>query len=135
MRKRKQTKKQISPKGIGGWIILPIIGLFVSIFLLLLDISASLEYLSASLVQAAILLDVILLGLVVYSLILIFKKSKSAPKIFIIFLWVNFAVAFFTWAIVQDEDSPVNLFRVAIASLIWTAYFKKSKRVKNTFVK
>ena len=66
--------------------------------------------------------------------ICIFKKSKHASKIIIIYLG---AIVFMTGYMVMLDLTTAgygSLLKDIIVSSIWTTYFLKSKRVKNTLV-
>jgi hypothetical protein len=119
MAKRRTTKKEIEPKGIGGWLILPIIGIFLTILLNLFDLGNLYS-------EGYLILSLIAIGFIVFSIILlvsIFKEKKLARNLGIIFyaiaLGVNILSFNFPWA---------------IGNLIWLLYFVNSKRVKNTFI-
>ena len=76
-----EKKKEKKIEGNGGWLIFPIIGLFVTIFILLEDISwATSNYHMDSFIIFLICIDLILIVLAVVCLFLIFNKSKHTKK-------------------------------------------------------
>ncbi len=120
-------------KGIGGWLILPIIGLFLSIFFILYDLlSTNSQYQFNAYIGILSSIDVGLLIFTVTCLILIFNKKKSAPK-FVIAFYITNIILQGTVAFLINDYSGVT--RTVIAGAIWIPYFIKSERVKNTFVK
>ncbi len=123
------------PKGIGGWLILPTIGLFIAaIVWVFVFIISGLFFLSgeAEVYDLMMLLMApVLAGLSIFSLFLEFKKKKEFPKWIIVTLWVG-VVSTILLSIVDGDYS--DNFSVITGSIIWTWYFSVSKRVKNTFI-
>ncbi len=158
------TSTTEEPKGLGGWLILPALGLIVLPirigFMLYSDFlpifqegywevltdpaSESYHHLWAPLIIVEtigngffILFDLVLI-------FLFFTKSHRFPLLFIIFLASNllFVVGDFFMADLipaiaeqEDEDSFKEMTRSIVNTAIWIPYFLVSKRVKNTFVK
>jgi len=129
--------KQISNRkkrleGIGGWLIIPTISLFLTacIFVVLtiiigISISSNIDLL-------LFLLSIAVTGISIYTLILEFKKSKYFPRWFIIFLWFGvFAVIIMS----LTNGDYAGIFSSIIGAGLWTWYTNVSKRIKNTFVK
>ncbi|MAG79073.1 hypothetical protein CMI40_01720 [Candidatus Pacearchaeota archaeon] len=119
-------------KGIGGWLILPTIGLLLGIllysFLTILyaiDISSSFDVL-------LVLLLGVSTGITFYTLRLEFKESKRFPRWYIFYLWFGLFVAIM---ISFGDVDYTSISSSIIFAVIWTWYIKVSKRVKNTFVK
>jgi len=103
----KKCEKRYS--GIGGWLILPIIGLFFNIISLLI---IELNIIS--------ILIIILWGTTLY---FIFQKRRIARTLGIFSYAVPLLIFIFT-----EEYTSV------LGSFIWMLYFIESKRVKNTFI-
>jgi len=123
-----------NPKGIGGWLILPTIGLFLSIiiYLILAVIEIAVVFLGAGTGWDIIYLltSAGMFGLVVYTLVLEFKKKKEFPKWAIILTALGVVVTI----IFSIEDSDyTGLVQSIVFAAIWIGYFLQSKRVKNTF--
>jgi hypothetical protein len=157
------VKPDSGPEGLGGWLILVCIGLFVSagrilfqlhqtfvpIFLdgtwLLLTTPASENYhpLWMPLLLFEIAWNVCSFLLVIYLIGLFFKKSSRFPAIYIVLLslgapFILVDAWLLTWILpdepMLDPDSAKELFRSIVGLLIWVPYMVVSKRVKNTFV-
>tara|TARA_Y100000034_G_C6877323_1_gene401451 strand:- start:146 stop:523 length:378 start_codon:yes stop_codon:yes gene_type:complete len=118
-------------KGIGGWLIIPTIGLLLSIlaygiFTILdaFEISSSMDFLLVLLMGA-------FTGIIFYTLRLEFKESKRFPKWYIFYLWLGILMGI----IISLEDIDyISISSSVFFAVIWTWYIKVSKRVKNTFV-
>ena len=123
-------------EGIGGWLILPTIGLFLGagIWLFNFFIWGLLLFSEESGLYELIifLTSAIIAFLAIYSLVLEFKKKKEFPKWAIATLWAG-VVAIILLSVLDRDYSDV--FGAIIGSVIWTWYFNVSVRVKNTFVK
>lgn len=128
-----KSKNYKKLEGIGGWMVLPIINFCLNIIFLGYDFVYALTsgYVMEPLMMGAIVLDIILISLFSYTLFLLFNKDKKTPLFAIISLWSTVAVGFIFFLIIEDPQFIPNI----IFAIVWTAYFKKSKRVKNTFVK
>ena len=123
-------------EGVGGWLILPTIGLFLGagIWLFNFVIWGLLLFSEESGLYELIvfLTSAIIAFLAIYSLVLEFKKKKEFPKWAITTLWVG-VVATILLSVLDGDYSDV--FGTTIGAIIWTWYFNVSVRVKNTFVK
>lgn len=120
-------------KGLGGWLILPIIGLFISIPVLLYDLlSTNALYEFDFYIGLLSLLDIILLAWVIIALFSIFNKKRYAPQIMISFYIANIVIQLVI-AFLIDDYSGVAV--PIIGGAIWIPYFIYSERVKNTFIK
>lgn len=120
-------------KGIGGWLIFPIIGLFLSILILLYDLlSTNVLYEFNFYIGLLSFLDIILLIWVVMALVSIFNKKKYAPQIIISLYIANIMLQIVIAFLIEDFGGIIV---PIIAGAIWIPYFIVSERVKNTFVK
>ena len=149
-----------APNGIGGWLILPMLGLFGSIIIELIDLSSSGDIIASTSSMnagqsATIAIEYFLriaLGLVfpIYLLVLMFNKRARFPQRYIVWLVASaiFAVAdillayaafsaVFDSGQVQLFDSSTirGLLSAAVGLCVWLPYMLASVRVKNTFVK
>jgi len=124
---KKSSKSKEKLRGLGGWLILPIIGLCGSLIVFLYDFSltfeTSFDYLS--------LWDLALIVLIIICLIAIFNKKEYAPKLMISFYIALILNGLLAAILLEDYTSLVQS---SIASLIWISYFNVSERVKNTLV-
>ena len=152
-----------SPKGVGGWLILVILGLVISpirighflatthwpIFRdgawseLTTAGTAAYHHLWAPLLIFEIVGNVGSIVLAIVTLVFLFKKSRYTPRLAISwFAWmagfvlVDFFVADLIPAVAaqSDPDSIKELVRSLASAGIWIPYFLVSKRVKATFV-
>ena len=140
-----KEKKELT--GIGGWLVLPAIGLVVTPFAAILFIIIDLEAMEEmpryqNLFASEIFFNVIIALFAVVTAFLFFSKNKMTPKVVIAFLVTNMALMLIeTVMIVQefgsrvDSEAYTDLIRAVVAAAIWIPYFINSKRVQNTFVK
>jgi len=152
-------------QGIGGWLLVYLIFLCISILSKLSSLSQIGNYISY---PGFYIGGVVLLIFSILTLIYIMNKSKRTPTLVISFLWANVIIIFvealyitnnldlYLDVVLKDalvkatQNQPLlmetfkstfvfTLFLttvlLAVWALIWTLYFTKSKRVKNTFVK
>lgn len=137
------------PEGIGGWLILPAIGLIggpianatniirlhrlKALYNLFGDLPSSIK--SAIMWQTLILLVFICFQICVA--VLFFRKKRIAPGAFITLLIGNLIVSFICAAWTSDVfNIPFKVGGVVgavVYSAVWIPYFLLSKRVKNTF--
>lgn len=151
-------------KGIGGWLILPVIGLivlplrlayslmtdFLPIFqqgyweLLTVPGTDAYHPLWGPLLTFEIVGNVFFIVFALVLLYLVFTKHPRTPGLFIAFLATNLAFVtgdFFAANLIpavaaqDDAESVKELARTAIGAMIWIPYFLKSERVRNTFAK
>lgn len=132
------ARKEVKPNGLGGWFILIIVYLVIIIAKHIIYLTTQSNLFATTYTLANSLLLLLVAILMLFSLILIFRKSKLTIK-FNIYSFVFFAVAVsimniwyylitYRFAI---KDWVTNL----IIDLVIIIYFYKSKRVKNTFIK
>ena len=151
-------------RGLGGWLILPAIGLFalpirgaISLINDFLPIfqkgyweiltrpgSGAYHSLWAPLLIFEIAGNSFFIIFNVVLLFLFFKKSYRFPALFIAFIILNLCFLVGDYFFVNlipsvagksDPGTFKELARAMIAAIIWIPYFLVSKRVKNTFVK
>ena len=146
------TREQQEVKsGIGGWLILPAIGLVLNpIFLVIYTLHTIIWALSGEFqVQlvahpglgawtfARILVSIALLGFVGVAAYLFFSKRSAAPRcmiaLLLTFLGQGVIFTILDFAIGLDPEIAHNLIAPAFACAIWIPYFRVSKRVKATF--
>jgi len=155
-------REKREPCGIGGWLILPMLGLiivpirlgalmfstYVPIFtegawnVLTTPGSGSYHSLWAPLLLLEIASNIVFIVASIILLIIMFRKHYSFPKWMIIYFAANLAfvgIDFFAGDLIpaiaakQDPESLKELIRSVVGAAIWIPYFTKSQRVQNTF--
>ncbi len=122
-------------KGISGWLIIPTISLVLTgaiysllailySFFLLLD-GASSDLLSSLIFGGFAFFTI-------YTFILELKHKKRFINYVKIWLWVS-VIVIFILSVMDGEYS--GILGSIVGASIWTAYFNRSKRVENTFIK
>jgi hypothetical protein len=152
------------PQGIGGWLILPMIGLILIPVLLTIDLfntylpifttgswraltdpeSPAFHPLWKPVLLFEILGNITFIGYAVVLLVAFFLKFHRFPLMYIAFLILNvifvasdlYLAQQIPAVAAQPNDAAVqSLTRAVVGAAIWIPYFLVSKRVKNTFVK
>jgi hypothetical protein len=155
--------KYDSPQGLGGWLILPIIGLFIlpiKIIIVLTMIhlpiflkgqwdiltnpnSEVYHALWGPILIGEITFNIFFFLFSVFLLIILFKKKTYFPKLIITYYILNTTIMIIFYylsglipavAETPDPESARELVRTIIGSAIWIPYFIVSKRVKHTFI-
>lgn len=149
------------PKGsegiqIGGWLVLPAIGLVLTPFVLLFQIFGEnyfhkdiwkgfheAGYENADALNLYLGLEfsynILLFIYTILLILLFFKKRSNVPMLMVYFYGTNLAMIVFGSFVLNQSgiDDPSfiqDLFRSALSAAIWIPYFLVSQRVKNTFV-
>ncbi|HJV75952.1 MAG TPA: DUF2569 domain-containing protein [Noviherbaspirillum sp.] len=158
-----ENKMAFEPKGLGGWLILPALGLIITPFRMVSQITRDLlpllnaetwgalttqgtnayHPLWAPLISFEVITNIAMFGSTIWLLILFFKKSKRVPNLFVAWFLLLATVQVIDHLLANqiplvasqnDPKSMKELSRSVIAAAIWVPYFLKSKRVKNTFI-
>ena len=150
---------QDGPVGIGGWLILPIIGLVLTPLRMVVhlgsygDIFEAFPHLN-TFQQLMIVFEIagnVLIGLIlpVLLLILLINKSRRFPRLFVIWGVGNllFVVADLVLAYVAfreafdassepffDQETIRTIASSIVLAALWVPYMIQSRRVRNTFV-
>ncbi|WP_274627762.1 DUF2569 domain-containing protein [Arvimicrobium flavum] len=147
------------PEGIGGWLVLPIIGLILTPIQGVVQIGQymglmqSFEFLTgpqATLLVLEIIANVaIAIVLPAYLLRLLFSRKREFPRTYVVWAGINLAFLIadlmaakilFGQAMAAARMTPIEsettqTFLRAIAMMaIWVPYMLNSRRVRNTFV-
>jgi hypothetical protein len=146
------------PEGIGGWLILPVIGLFVTPLRGLIQlkdyagISDSFPLLSSA-QQTFIIIEILLsvaltIVLPVVLLVLLFSRKRSFPKLYAfwgisIFVFIVadlmavkalFGDMFAASGVELFEETTIQaLIGGLVLAAVWVPYMLNSRRVRNTF--
>ena len=145
----------LGPKGIGGWLILPLIGLILSVVRLIWELVQSYNGVLTSegwaaltghhpLWGPAIVFEVacnaLLLVYTVLVLTFFLRKSRRTPALMVAWLIARAGVALGS-AIFMTLIESSGAFRIGVlmpqflVAGLWVVYFRSSDRVKNTFVR
>ncbi len=120
------------PYGIGGWLLVPTLGLLVGIPMTIYEVVKSLG--SGSPGEIAVVGGAALV--IGITTVAFFQKRRWAPGAFIALLALNVLFAFVPVTLAGGTVSrgdARDLGRSAIAAVVWIPYFLVSKRVKATF--
>jgi hypothetical protein len=131
--------------GIEGWLLLPAFSLIAGPLWSAYSIYLNATFLDTSLqtdLRAVLLLENILLsGMVlfqVYVAAAFFQRKSAAPNLVIALLIARVVFNIIDWlamaSITRESPDVGTLLGSSIAAGIWIAYFKRSRRVKATFV-
>ena len=146
----------------GGWLILPALGIVIRPLIALFGVFGCLAFFGAAetliatiglqsytqlkpIVGFELLANLFMTGFCIYVAILFFRKKRLAPKLYIMSLFAQVIIVTidallmnFLYAPVAKPAAPgsesSSLVIAFISAAIWTSYFTKSVRVKNTFV-
>ena len=146
--------------GIGGWLLLPLLGLVLTVVNQLPNLQpmaeglgsvGNLDALTSNIVVIDIILTVVILLIAPLVLLgLMLSKSRRFPRLYIVWLIVSavFVVAdlFVSYSLIHSslEASGTSFFDLStlrtllgplIGVCVWIPYMLNSVRVKNTFVK
>lgn len=148
------------PRGLGGWLILPMIGLvlsplrmgyqFITDLLPVFDpavwtrlTDATLPGYRPMLAPLIIFESVANVAMFAFTLAVMwffFRRSRRTPRLFVIWLVLLALTQIVDSALVSSAGLPIDnasmrdIIRSVAAAAIWIPYFLVSKRVKNTFV-
>lgn len=150
------------PRGIGGWLILPLLHLIVIVLLTAYNIGAALRYWDGLVLLAtgradpsvqwmalptfaSLLIGVAVIAFAIYVLVRFFQKKRSVPQLMIWFYVLVLVTALFVSGVIFAYDefrsapsdvgqAARDIGRALLAVAIWVPYFLTSKRVQATFV-
>lgn len=150
-------------KSIGGWLVLPAIGLVLTPLVLIVQIAAN-GYFDSGLwssfkssgyenwmglnllMGAEFAINIFLLIFTILLIILFFKKRTSIPNLMVIFYLINLFIPIYEYVVyseffseallteVEDTESIKEIGKGILRAAIWVPYFLVSDRVKKTFV-
>jgi hypothetical protein len=141
-----------SPRGIGGWLILPAIGTVISVGLsgyAALQSILTLQGVAGKSLPAGLLAFIwvelacqVAIGVGwIYAIVLLVKHKRQFPRAFIALLAISLLfnildiiVAASAYNAPADPNDIRTIVRSVLALAIWAPYMLVSKRVRNTFV-
>jgi Protein of unknown function (DUF2569) len=118
--------------GIRGWLLLPAVGLVLSIPISVFEAAKS--YKSGDAAEVAVVTAAVLL--VAVTTVAFFQKRRWAPRVVIVLLALEAVLAAVPVLLARGPVAPDDtrdFGRAVVAALIWIPYFLVSKRVKATF--
>lgn len=151
------------PKGIGGWLVLVQIGLFLTIFTLILSVihfffttlggevwdtltspdSNVYDPLWKPTLIFELAGNVVFLFFAAFLVVLMYRKKASFPRWMILFYAANTLFHIVDYVLLTNipllaefgEDPDVqSIGRSMVLLLVWIPYFIRSRRVRNTFI-
>jgi Protein of unknown function (DUF2569) len=153
------------PVGIGGWLLLPALGLIATPLLMAFGFykdllpalapnvwnlltdphSAAYNRFWGPLIVYEVLINLALFVFTLWLLWVFFTKSQHAPKLFVIWLAAIAGTRIIDYLLFSqipaisdksaDPATATDLVRSIVGAAIWIPYFLRSERVKNTFIK
>jgi len=144
-----QAPAVAEPKGIGGWLILPVIGTVVSPLITgygafqdaVVLLNSSVSTALAAFIVVELLYNLTLVMAWIFLAVLLFRHKRSYPRLFVALLVItligtvlDLVVAATVFDINIDSNDIRSTVRSVIGLAIWGPYMHKSVRVKNTFV-
>ena len=157
------TRYLDGPSGIGGWLVLPLLGLMLTPVQVGIQTvrdfppvlgtqvwgqlttpgGESYHPLWAQLIIFELVTNVVVIGFSLVLLVLFFRKSRRVPSLMIGWMLLNFAIQVIDLVLVgaipaaasaAGAQDRTDLSRAVVGAAVWIPYFLRSKRVRNTFV-
>jgi hypothetical protein len=139
------------PHGIGGWLILPMLGTFISLTLSAYGVFQSIDVLTRYGHKQSAAWNYIVIGEAIFSfamvvgwtvaVITLFQHKRIFPSLFVFLLAATFALSLADVIVVSqvlnqkiDSASIRDVTRPFLSLIIWGPYMYMSRRVKNTFI-
>ncbi len=154
-----QEHYEEGPKGIKGWLILPVIGLFLTPLLQIFYLGSTFilinspewedvttpgregyHFLFKPSIYIELGFNILFVLFCIYLIVLLFQKKKLFPKVIITYYIITILGDLIVTSLVNQINESFSVPDVSISipafisSIVWIIYFKRSKRVKNTFV-
>lgn len=137
------------PTGIGGWLLVPALGLIVGPIRTAIQVWTTFPLLSGIDGQSKLYLFVLLeiianLGLIAFTFIVaaaFFRREATVPRLYQVLLAATLAlvvadawIAVGMFNVPLDREDTRTIMTTIVAFMIWVPYFARSVRVRNTFV-
>lgn len=125
---KKNPDKNSKIVGFGGWLILIQIGLIIGLILYFIT---GISFLGDKGNNNSLIFGILFLILTScygYTIFLMYSKNKKFPNFAILILWLTFGIY-----LLLNNGFGNETFGILVGAILWTFYFRKSKRVKNTF--
>ncbi|WKL00573.1 DUF2569 domain-containing protein [Paenibacillus amylolyticus] len=164
IQEQKTDYRPLGVSGLGGWLILTQIGLFLTVIFLAIQLvlyclpmlttetwelltSEKSEYyhpLWGPVVIFETVYNTLFLVFGIYTIIAFYSKKSIFPRLMIMFYSVSLAVSIIDYLLLlqipmarelEDGSSLRDIGKSVLTCAIWIPYFIKSERVHNTFVR
>jgi hypothetical protein len=138
------------PKGIAGWLILPVIGTLVSPLttgyaafqnVAVFVNGSSLSTVLAVFIFVEFLFNFSLMAAWIFAAIMLFRHKRLYPRLFVALVVItligavlDLAVAALAFDVAIDGKDVAGVVQAVFHLAIWGPYMYMSKRIKNTFV-
>lgn len=140
------------PKGLGGWMIPPMLGTILAPFTSLKSVGGNLTLISGpqfstfiSSFQILLFVETFIVVAIIcvwtYANYLLFKRKAQYPILFnalllftLCFGLAESAILYSAFGVPVDADAGRDSVKAFLFCLIWIPYMLRSRRVKNTFV-
>ncbi len=162
-RKQSPPKPPVNPEldGIGGWLLLPTIGIVLTPFIYLYSIIEQKQYFDSSwistfassasdsyipafepLILSEIGTNVFCLIISIMMAYVYFKKRAILPKLYVAFSIVTIFIVFFDGYLTNNQllaagydklQPDGTVFKAGLKAVVWGTYFCVSERVRSTF--
>ncbi|HTN95599.1 MAG TPA: DUF2569 domain-containing protein [Nordella sp.] len=156
-----QTSEVATPKGLGGWLILPIIHLILTVVMcgytvfdwtqdwdsFVAIVTGEVDPEFTGLIwplRISLVLSAALVAFALYLLVILFQKKRALPQLMVWFYFVLLGGTLIVsgmilqnpqhWTSTDVAEARRALGQNVFAAIIWIPYFLRSKRVKATFV-
>jgi hypothetical protein len=143
------TTEVAGPKGLGGWLILLMLGQIGSILRVLKSVADDVSLYKSvdrvAAINAELILNLLLLAIVVYVTVAMFRTKRSFPKLWIcqgvvaiLVPWIDILMVAALLGLSADQlvdgKDIAQTFGGIVGVSLWSWYLNVSVRVKNTFV-
>jgi len=139
------------PSGIGGWLLLPAIGVVLVPLLLIPTVADNIGVLRggeltpewSALRTAVVGQTALLVGYLAFALLVamfFFMRRAFVPRLMLVYLIATWALSLVLAAWTSSvlgawpADSAISIVAAGVSTLVWGRYFLVSRRVRNTFV-
>ncbi len=164
LQQRQENVRPLGVSGLGGWLVLTQIGLYITLLILIFQIfnvnlpalapdvwgiltstdSPVYHPLWGPIIIFELVYNVLFFVFCIFILVMFYSKKAMLPRLMIIFYGMSLFIAILDVVLVyqipftrefEDGSSYKDIIRGIFTCAIWIPYFLKSERVKNTFIR